>query len=315
MSVIASAAVWTKSKAQGNTRLVALALADCAKDNGWCWPGIDYIAKKCLISRRAVSERLRELERLGELMIEMNAGPNFCNRYLLLLVSAGSITAAPHEDMSIPMKPASSPHAESACPEIIEKTASPMKPASPPHADYGKLHDADTRRESAYQPSGTVSNTPPPRAREAEGELGEDLEEFPGEPEVLAFGRAYGGSLAKGIPAGIPDGWLQSYWGWRTFQEQFWPKNWRQELVWKFEMDWVQGHPKARGALAAVKKNGNGVWAVKQRLEQLKMRCAAHPANEASAAYCGDPSPALMAELENLQQEIRKCGRQLEGAT
>ena len=306
MSLEAYTAVWSRSKAQGTTLLVHLALADCANDahRGWCWPGIDYIAKKSRLSRRSVCTKLQELEDIGEVYTDHYAGPNCCNRYLLLLVSGGKVTEAPHAKEAVQIAPVQT----SAHPENNGESETPVQGSAP----VQDLHDANCMGEIAHKPSGTEGS---PLSGPSPSDSEEALPEFPGEAEVLTFGRAYAGNLAKGIPAAIPDLWLHSHWGWRTFDEEFWPKNWKEALVWKFELDWTQGHPKARGALAVVKKNGNGVWAVKQRLEQLKSRCATHPANEASAAYCGDPSPGLVAEFENLQQEIQKCSRQLEGAT
>ena len=102
------------------------------------------------------------------------------------------------------------------------------------------------------------------------------MAEFPGEPEVLEFGKAYGGNLAKGIPAGIPDEWLQAHWGWRTFEEQFWPKDWKRALVWRFEIDWVNGHPKARGGIKKNEKpaagNGQDRGEALQLLELARLR-------------------------------------------
>ena len=69
MSVEASRAVWRFSKAEGNTRLVLLAIADNADDTGVAWPSHDTLSTKCLISVRAVIDNVARLEALGEVRV------------------------------------------------------------------------------------------------------------------------------------------------------------------------------------------------------------------------------------------------------
>ena len=45
----------------------------------------------------------------------------------------------------------------------------------------------------------------------------------------------------------MPDDWAQGFFDWRTFTEEFWPRRWREEMQSRFERDWVNGHPRARG--------------------------------------------------------------------
>jgi hypothetical protein len=146
----------------------------------------------------------------------------------------------------------------------------------------------------------------------------ERQEPMPSVAEVTEHARRYSGNFERGVPDGtkIPDDWTTAYWGWRTFKEEFWPKLWQKEIYWRFEGEWLADKPKARGRVEP-KKNvgGNGVWAVKQRLEMLKKRAASHPANEASAAYCGDPDEAATREFEQIRSAMRECERKLEGGT
>lgn len=51
------------------TKLVLLALADHANDDGECWPGIPGLTRKTGLSDRAIQEHLRKLERAGLLKI------------------------------------------------------------------------------------------------------------------------------------------------------------------------------------------------------------------------------------------------------
>ena len=71
--------------------------------------------------------------------------------------------------------------------------------------------------------------------------------EMPSEAEVLSFGLAYPGDLARGIPPQIPEAWTL---GWFAFKSGGnFPKKWRENLVASFRADWVAGLPKARGGL------------------------------------------------------------------
>lgn len=64
MSIKALNWVW-QQPIKGNSKLVLLALADCANDDGGCWPGIKTIAKKCGISHVAVIKNLNKLSKFG----------------------------------------------------------------------------------------------------------------------------------------------------------------------------------------------------------------------------------------------------------
>lgn len=65
MSVQALAWAWKTTTGSSGQRLVLLALADTANDTGECWPGVEHLADKTLISERQVRRHLDALERLG----------------------------------------------------------------------------------------------------------------------------------------------------------------------------------------------------------------------------------------------------------
>lgn len=64
MSIKALNWVW-QQPIKGNSKLVLLALADCANDDGGCWPGIKTIAKKCGISHVSVIKNLNKLSKFN----------------------------------------------------------------------------------------------------------------------------------------------------------------------------------------------------------------------------------------------------------
>jgi hypothetical protein len=63
--------VWDHSRAKGNVRLVALAIADSAEDHGGnAYPGIERLKDKTKLSERTVQQCIARLLELGELEIE-----------------------------------------------------------------------------------------------------------------------------------------------------------------------------------------------------------------------------------------------------
>ena len=64
MSVRAMSWVW-QQPIKGTAKLVLLALADHANDDGKCWPGIETVAKKCGVSRITVINNISKLKNSG----------------------------------------------------------------------------------------------------------------------------------------------------------------------------------------------------------------------------------------------------------
>jgi hypothetical protein len=61
--------VWQRSRSKGRARLVLLALADMANDDGECWPGKSNLAAKCNMDLRNVLLIINKLQADGELSI------------------------------------------------------------------------------------------------------------------------------------------------------------------------------------------------------------------------------------------------------
>jgi hypothetical protein len=61
MSIKIMSKVWTEQDTCGNERLVLMALADNANDEGICWPSHTTIASKCRIDRRHVIRLVQSL--------------------------------------------------------------------------------------------------------------------------------------------------------------------------------------------------------------------------------------------------------------
>lgn len=73
MSVLFMAAAF-KSELPTTKKLVLLALADCANDQGECYPSVRLLEAKCSLSDRAVQKALSELEADGYLTRQMRVG-------------------------------------------------------------------------------------------------------------------------------------------------------------------------------------------------------------------------------------------------
>jgi Helix-turn-helix domain len=76
--------VWESSSAKGGARLVLLALADFANDDGHCYPSLERLALKSALTERNVQLILRQLEARGELVTLIGAGRGHVNAYWVL---------------------------------------------------------------------------------------------------------------------------------------------------------------------------------------------------------------------------------------
>jgi len=86
MSIKVMNRVWEQSTQQdGTLRLLLLALADHASDDGVCWPGIDRLARKIAKTRRHTRRLLSNLEESGELFINRQWGRGHTNLYLITI--------------------------------------------------------------------------------------------------------------------------------------------------------------------------------------------------------------------------------------
>ncbi len=81
MSIRVMTLVFAGSETDHGTRLVMLAIADNADDEGTAYPSVARIAHKARLSERAAQDAIRKAESMGELSIETGAGPHGCNIY------------------------------------------------------------------------------------------------------------------------------------------------------------------------------------------------------------------------------------------
>lgn len=84
MSIKVTNWVWARSESRNGARLVMLALADRADDNGFCWPSIDDLAERTRLSPRSVQKGIATLVKDGELDVENGGGRHRSNRYRII---------------------------------------------------------------------------------------------------------------------------------------------------------------------------------------------------------------------------------------
>jgi len=187
-------------------------------------------------------------------------------------------------------------------------------PATEPATDPATNPATDPATEPATEPQWNKEGG----IRNGKGEEATtDFVVIPSDSEVEAFCAAFQ-DLARGI-TGIPEVWWR---GWLSHQlsRPVFPVQWQASLRNAFLGDWVARHPKALGEGRNGEANDSGhkgvsVWEVRQRLEALKNRAVNHEANDASAAWCGEPTEEQWKDFEKVKAEIRECeGQLMEGA-
>jgi hypothetical protein len=99
MSVRVMTWVWDHSPVGGTERLVLLAIADCAADDGTnAWPALSTLARKTLLDERTVRRIIRRLEDGGHLAVAVAAGPNGTNRYAVIMSGGTPGQSAPRSE-------------------------------------------------------------------------------------------------------------------------------------------------------------------------------------------------------------------------
>ena len=86
-------------------KLVLLKLADCASDNGECFPSYQFIADQCEITRRAVMKHVAGLVEMGFLWVEKrkNGEQNHSNIYHLTIAKGSEQNALGGSEQDSPI--------------------------------------------------------------------------------------------------------------------------------------------------------------------------------------------------------------------
>lgn len=163
--------VWDHSSAKGTDRLVLLAIADNAADDGGnAYPSMRRLVAKTQLDERTVQRALKRLVLLGELSIRYGAGDHGQNIYRIRMAprqdAAPGATPPPAErpprqDATTPPGRESAPPRQSATQTILEPSVEPEPPCRTPagvdleaRADLKDLCDHLADRIAANDPNG-----------------------------------------------------------------------------------------------------------------------------------------------------------------
>ncbi|MER6018739.1 hypothetical protein [Streptomyces anulatus] len=102
MSDIATELIWSHSKSCRGSRLVMLALAREADDDGKATLTLDEISTLTRLTPRSITKCLGELAKLGELSHERGGGASNPNTYSILLCSSGVGRVGSEEELPTP---------------------------------------------------------------------------------------------------------------------------------------------------------------------------------------------------------------------
>lgn len=83
MSISRINLAWSAKGLKANEKLVLMALADIADDDGFCWPSMAHIGLKCDCSERTVRRVVRKLEAGGLVATDQSKGRS-SNRYVVI---------------------------------------------------------------------------------------------------------------------------------------------------------------------------------------------------------------------------------------
>ncbi|ALV25056.1 helix-turn-helix domain protein [Campylobacter iguaniorum] len=104
MSIKIMSEVWDMNFVKISHKNVLLALADCANDDGYCYPSISKIAQKANISIRSVYTALRELEEckyIAKNQRQRHDGSLTSNEYYITLKNTSEIISGGSEATSV----------------------------------------------------------------------------------------------------------------------------------------------------------------------------------------------------------------------
>jgi Helix-turn-helix domain len=138
MSIKVMTEVWESSSTKGGARLVLLALADYANDEGYCHPGVERLALKSALSERNVQFILRDLEARGELVTLQRMGRGHVNAYWVLppktitrLTLEGKTAKSFHPFQVLEEKVKSGAEKVKTNAQMVKSATEKMKPTSP----------------------------------------------------------------------------------------------------------------------------------------------------------------------------------------
>lgn len=121
MSIAVINEVLDSSRSKGTARLLMVVLAEQAHEDGLTWPGIPRLARRMNTSERNVQLLMRELEDMGELIVEQSRGRGNTNEYRVLPPATASRVI---EDLSVRLEKVKDPAEKVKLSALLEKVKS-----------------------------------------------------------------------------------------------------------------------------------------------------------------------------------------------
>lgn len=129
MSIKVMQWVWENSTARDAARMVLLAIADCASDDGGnAWPSVATLAQKANVSVRTVQRSIKILTEQGLIRVGSQTGPNGVNRYTINMTK-GAIPS-PRQPVTPDICDVSPPTSATVTPDICDKNSDRMSPVT-----------------------------------------------------------------------------------------------------------------------------------------------------------------------------------------
>ncbi|MEV4511358.1 helix-turn-helix domain-containing protein [Dactylosporangium sp. NPDC049525] len=157
--------VWDFSPVGGTERLVLLAVADNAADDGSnAWPSLATLARKTRVDVRTVRRIIRRLEDGGHLLVEVAAGPGGANRYTVVMTEHAQPVDNPvHGPVdNAPTAPGSLPGGRFARGVQRPGTPDTATPGTPGHSSAPRTSFTSKNRPGAPAPSRAGGAALPP---------------------------------------------------------------------------------------------------------------------------------------------------------
>jgi hypothetical protein len=177
---------------------------------------------------------------------------------------------------------------------------------------------ADTLRDIAANPR---LEQPPVQGSAVQGstvsssQSGAGGAHMPSDDEVIEFGAAYPGDMARGVPVMDPE-WVSAWLARMCARSGEWPVQWQRAIVSAWRSDWrMWGQKNAGKNGGALVVRQDGTWGLKQRLEELRHEANTHPGNRGASAYVPDGPQELEDEYEKLCAQIRELEEKMRAAT
>jgi len=141
-------------------RLLLLALADIADDDGKCFPGRAYIARKCGLARNTVGIVMKRLTEAGYVIIEQRQRDDktYSSNLYTLHVAPGACDDLPTPQHDLPRSHDGEPSYSSSIPQGDEKKNSTKEKAQEAFAHHCKVMASGRSQDRTWHLSDTLQD-------------------------------------------------------------------------------------------------------------------------------------------------------------